>query len=577
MACSFFWGGCVRWLIFCLVSVPFVVPFRWYPDGDFFSDVISVFLALIFVIASREMRCSPLVLIGFALAGLITVAGVLGNSVYLEAWLAPALMVFVGAAFLGCMQAREPVDVRLDSRAALYGLVVGGGFSLVLALGQVFELGWAEVLTFNGASGVVANIGQRNQFSLYVLLGLLAFLVLLARSGLMIWRGFLVVISLALLCSFALVHAGSRSVMLMVFSAIVIASVRLYFWRNDLFSYYILIFSGVFFFVQLLSVLWPDVLFVEGDGSGLARVKDAYTDTRWGEWRKAWGGFLEHPLGVGFGNYAFFSFSAGHEPSLVWSNPHNFVLHFLVETGFVGVVLIFLGLFVIAKCGFDYLRMEGGGAGVPAAIVFFILHNLLEYSFWYANFFLLFLVLLAFLPFTGRVVRFVGGRVMALILLVVLFIVVVQYGKLLSAIWFAGDKSPVARVVISAQVGLNPLLSWRADKVLMDSISYDDGPDWAVHFCRLEEMAMREPLPQYLERMAFLAMVKDDYGLAGGILKARYRLLSDRSSYYFESAVTAAWPLAAENVIRDFKGKKSEGFKEYEEYRLGKSGICEEY
>ncbi len=521
------------------------------------------------------MRRSPLVLIGFALAGVITVAGILGGSAYFEVWLAPALMVFVGAVFLGCMQAREPVDIQLDRNAVLYGLVLGGGCSLVLALGQVFEWGWTGVLTFDGALGVVANIGQRNQFSLYILLGFLAFLALLVRSKLMVWRSLVVISSLAFLCSFVLVHSGSRSVVLMVFSALLIALVRIYFWRNDRFGYYVLIFSGVFFFVQLLSVLWPDFLLMGGGGSGFARIQDAHSDSRWSEWGKAWRGFLEHPFGVGFGNYAFFSFSAGHERSLVWSNPHNFILHFLVETGFLGVVFIFFGLLVVAKFWFDYLRMEAGGAGVPAAIAFFMLHNLLEYSFWYANFFMLFLVLLAFLPSTGHVVRFFCGRLIALVLLVFLCVVVVQYGQMLSAIWLAGDKSPVARIVVSAQVGLNPLLSWRADKVLMDSIPYDDGPDWAVHFCRLEDMAMREPLPQYLERMAFLAMVKDDYDLAGGILKARYRLLSDNSSYYFESAVKATWPLAAENVIRDFKEKKLEGFKAYKEYRLGKSGVCD--
>ena len=523
------------------------------------------------------MRRSPLVLIGFALAGLIAVAGVLGGSAYLEVWLAPALMVFVGAVFLGCMQAREPVDMQLDRSAVLYGLVLGGGCSLVLALGQVFEWSWTAVLTFDGALGVVANIGQRNQFSLYILLAFLAFLALLVRSKSMVWRSLAVVVFLALLCSFVLVHSGSRSVVLMVFSALLIALARIYFWRNDRFSYYVLIFSGVFFFVQLLSVLWPDFLLMDGGGSGFSRIQNAHADTRWSEWGKAWSGFLEHPFGVGFGNYAFFSFSAGHERSLVWSNPHNFILHFLVETGFVGVALICFGLLVVAKCGFNYLRMEAGGAGVPASITFFMLHNLLEYSFWYANFFLLFLVFLAFLPSTGRVMRFVGGRVIALILLALLFFAVVQYGQLLSAIWLVGNKSPVARIVVSAQVGLNPFLSWRADKVLMDFIPYDDGPDWVMRFCRLEGMAMREPLPQYLERMAFLAMVKDDYDLAGGILKARYRLLSDSSSYYFESAVKATWPLAAENIIRDFKEKKLEGFKVYEEYRLGKSGVCDKY
>ena len=61
----------MRWLIFLLSSVPFVVPFRWYPDGDFFSDAIAVFFVLIFVLCSRQMRSSRLVLIGFLFSGLV--------------------------------------------------------------------------------------------------------------------------------------------------------------------------------------------------------------------------------------------------------------------------------------------------------------------------------------------------------------------------------------------------------------------------------------------------------------------------------------------------------------------------
>ncbi|PAV47647.1 hypothetical protein CK486_11330 [Pseudomonas sp. HAR-UPW-AIA-41] len=566
---------CVRWLMFCLVSVPFVVPFRWYPDGDFFSDTIAVFFALLFVIASKELRCSSLVLIGFSLAGLILVAGVLGGSAYMEAWLAPALMVLVGSLFLGSMHARDPAELQRDWDAVLYGLVLGGGCSLVLGLGQIFEWGWISFLTFDGAIGVVANIGGRNQFSLYVLLGFLAFLVLLVRSALSVWWRCAVVVVVASLCSFVLVSSGSRSVVLMVFSVLVLAIFRLYFWRNDRFSYYFLIFAGVFFLTQLLSVLWPDYFSAVDGGSGFSRIQNAYADTRWVEWAKAWSIFLEHPFGVGFGNYAFFSFAATQMPSLVWSNPHNVILHFLVETGFVGAALIVFGFVVVTVGCFRYLRMAEGGVILPAAIGSFILHNLLEYSFWYANFFLCFLIFLAFLPTSGRVLRFVSGRVVSLVFLVLLLVSAVQYCRLLSAVWLPDSKSRVARIVVSAQVGLNPFLSWRADKVFMDFIPYDDGPDLVVRFCRLEDMARREPLPQYLERMAFLAMVAEDHDLYGGILKARYRRLSDTSGYYFESAVKTAWPLAAERVIRDFKERKLEGFKSYEEYQLGESGVCD--
>lgn len=564
----------MRWLIFLLSSVPFIVPFRWYPDGDFFSDALAVFFVLVFVLCSRQMRSSRLVLIGFLFSGLVVFWGLLGGAPYLEIWLAPAIMICLGALFLGCLQARQLDERSLDRKAALYGLVFGGGCSLIIALGQIFAWRWVEPLVFDGATGIVANIGQRNQFSLYIAIGVVAYLLLLARSGLQLWRGVALVLIMAFLCSFVLVHAGSRAVVLMVFSALIIVLLRLCFWRSDRFGYYFLIFAAVFFLVQLFSVLLPDFFYLFENRSGLERIHDTHVDVRWGEWAKAWEGFLAHPLGIGFGNYASFSFSAGEGQALVWSNPHNFILHFLVEMGFSGVGLIFLALLLVVKYCFYYLRSREGDAGVPCVLAFFMLHNLLEYSFWYANFFYLFLIFLAFLPSGGGVRRFVGGRLVAGVFLGLLSLSVFQYSQLLSAIWLAADKSPVMRIVVSAQVGLNPLLSWRADKVLMDFVTYDNGPDWEFKFCKLEAMAMREPLPQYLERMAFLAMVNDDHDLAGGILKARYRVLDYEPGAYFESLVRQYWPVAADDVIGEFKENKKEGFSSYEEYELGKSGIC---
>lgn len=560
--------------MFCLVSLPFIVPFRWYPDGDFFADAIALFFALLVVCTARSIRFSPMVFVGIFISLVVFIAGRLGGAAYLEVWLAPAVMVFVGALLLGVLQARQAEQVTLDKTALLYGLVFGGLVSLVLSWGQILQLHWLEIMIFPGASGVSANIGQRNQFSLYLLLSFFAFLTLLVRQPASLLRGMALVLVSGFFLTFVIVQAGSRAAVLMVLVAALLALLRLYWWRDDRLSRYVLAFSVLFLGLQLLSVLAPDLFWVGVQGSGLARMQDAYADTRWGEWFKAWGVFLQHPFGVGFGNYAYYSFVSGQNQAVVWANPHNMLLHFLVETGVFGVALVVCGLSLIARGCFIFLRSSRGDIFAPCAMAFFVLHNLLEYSFWYANFFLLFVVLLAYLPSAGLVVRIGWFKLVPAMMFVLMVVTVAQYGQLLWAVWIAGGKSPVERIVVSARVGMNPFLSWRADKVLMDYLPYDDGPDWQQRFCRLEMMVQREPLPQYLEKMAFLAMVKGEYDLAGSILKTRYSVLSKMTDDHFKEIVTKTWPLAYVDLLSTLEAKKSAEFKDYPVYQLGQSGMC---
>lgn len=566
----------MRWLIFCLASLPFLVPFRWYPDGDFFADVIALSFALLIVCMARSIRFSPMVFTGLAIALVIFVAGRLGGAAYLEVWLAPALMVLVGGLLLAGLQARSTEQAALDKTALLYGLVSGGLVTLILAWGQILQLHWLEVLVFQGASGVSANIGQRNQFSLYLLLAFLAFLLLLARQPISLRRGMIPVLLGGFLLAVVIVQAGSRAAVLMVLVAAVFALLRLYWWRDDRLSHFVLAFAVLFLGLQLLSALVPDFFWIGAQGSGLTRMQDAYADARWGEWLKAWGIFLQHPFGVGFGNYAYYSFINGQNQAVVWANPHNMLLHFLVETGVFGGSLIVCALLLVARDCLLFMRSSQGGIFVPCAIVFFVLHNLLEYSLWYANFFFLFIALLAFLPSVGPIVRVGWFKLVPAMIFVLVLVTLTQYGQLLWGVWIVGGKNPVERIVVSVRAGMNPFLSWRADKVLMDYLPYDNGPDWQQRFCRLEMMAQREPLPHYLEKMAFLAIVKNEYDLAGSILKTRYSVLSKMTDEHLRVIATKTWPLAYADLLNTIEAKRSAGFKGYPEYQLGQSGMCDD-
>lgn len=566
----------MRWLIFFLVSLPFIIPFRWYPDGDFFADAIAFFFALLIACITRKIRFSPIVLVGLMIALIIIFYGKIGETHYLEVWLAPALMVIVGALLLGGLQAQQSEKFIINKTFLLYGLAFGGGITLLLSLGQVFHLNFLENIIFKGSSGISANIGQRNQFSLYLLISFFAFLALLTRSSIPLSKGIISVLLIGFFLSIVITKAGSRAAVLMILIAASISITRLYWWRNDRLSYYVLAFAALFSIIQLTSIILPDLTFLFGRNSGLSRIHDAYSDTRWGEWLKAWYIFLKYPLGVGFGNYAYFSFINGQNQEIVWSNPHNIILHFLVETGVFGAFFVLCGLLLIIKNCIQLVRAQQGDIFFPCALAFFILHNMLEYSLWYANFFFLFIVLLAFLPSAGPSIRKTWVRAVPAMMLIILLMVTAQYGQLLRAVWLVGNKNPTERITVTISTAMNPFLSWRSDKSLMDYLNYDNGPGWRQHFCRLEIMVQREPLPHYLEKMALLAVINDKYNLAGSIFRTRYEVLSKMSDEHFKLIAKKTWPLAYKDLLDTVELKKQTGFRNHPKYQLGQSGLCGE-
>lgn len=74
------------------------------------------------------------------IALIIIFYGKIGETHYLEVWLAPALMVIVGAFLLGGLQAQQSEKFIINKTFLLYGLAFGGGITLLLSLGQVFHL-----------------------------------------------------------------------------------------------------------------------------------------------------------------------------------------------------------------------------------------------------------------------------------------------------------------------------------------------------------------------------------------------------------------------------------------------------
>jgi hypothetical protein len=104
--------------------------------------------------------------------------------------------------------------------------------------------------------------------------------------------------------------------------------------------------------------------------------------------------FAAAPLfGVGMGEFAGAAFNLGLGPALtaigeVWTSPHNLLLHLLAETGAIGGVLALGGLCAWAITLLRRVRTDATPAlwWIVAAAGVELIHSLIEYPLWSANF-----------------------------------------------------------------------------------------------------------------------------------------------------------------------------------------------
>jgi len=104
--------------------------------------------------------------------------------------------------------------------------------------------------------------------------------------------------------------------------------------------------------------------------------------------------FAAAPLfGVGMGEFSGAAFARGLHPSLtaigeVWTSPHNLPLQLLAEVGAVGAILALGGLCIWAIALLRRVRTDASPAlwWIVAAVGVELVHSLIEYPLWSANF-----------------------------------------------------------------------------------------------------------------------------------------------------------------------------------------------
>ncbi|MDQ7983324.1 Wzy polymerase domain-containing protein [Pseudomonas sp. G34] len=561
-------------LAFLICGASFVLPVRDYPDGDFYSDATALILSLCVVVCFGRRVAVTHVVWAFSFFLLIALA-VGGRGYYYQSWFLPAAAITCLFLYSSTVSAFEANFRDSFLAGCLWGVVAGGFFNVVLGYFQLF--GWVDhisVLVFRGGYQVYGNFGQRNNFSTYLLVFSIALCGLIGKKNI---NSVLAVIILALV-SLLVAYAASRmavlAVLTLLFLALIIGRVRGWSTKESTAIYSYAFFS--IFFSLCLIVLW---FFDLGSSSRISAAGDA---SRLQEWGKAWSIFLNHPWGVGFGNYARYSFiyqlESGLPSQITWSHAHNIVFHFLVELGVWALPLLLLAIWVLKGALGSCLRNNVDGLVVAAVLLIFCVHSLLEYPLWYMNFLALFL---SFLAIYMPVVKRLSGRAVRVVAAcgVVLGVVVIfGYSSLAGYVYPTKDsRVNLQRMQELIEYSLNPALDWPADRVLMEYLVVEDGPEWEYKMCKAIFMVVKEPNYIYLERVALFALARQNFDFASSVLKARYVVYPNLPDGYLVESIRRIWPDREITYLQKIASERQAGFPGFKAYELTIPEYCNSY
>lgn len=571
-------GVCLSKVIFIfaflICGASFALPFRDYPDGDFYSDAMAVILSLCVVVCfGRRVAMTHIVWVFSFFLLIALVAGERGY--YYQGWFFPIAAVICLFLYFSTVSALEANLRESFLTGCLWGVVAGGCFNVVVGYFQLF--GWVDhisALVFRGGYQVYGNFGQRNNFSTYLLVFSVVLCGLVGKRNINSVLAVIMLALVSLLVAFAASRMAILAVLTLLFFALIAGRVRGWSTKESTAVCSYAFFS--IFFSLCLIFLW---FFDMGASSRISVAGDA---SRLQEWAKAWGIFLDHPWGVGFGNYARYSFvyqlESGLPSQITWSHAHNIALHFLVELGVWTFPLLLLAIWVLKGVLGSCLRNNVDGLVVAAVLLIFCVHSLLEYPLWYMNFLALFL---SFLAIYTPVVKRLGGnvvRVIAMCGLVLGGVIVFLYSSLAGYVYPAKDsRVNLQRMEELIGYSLNPALDWPADRVLMEYLAVEDGPEWEYKMCKSIFMVVKEPNYIYLERVALFALARQNFDFASSVLKARYAVYSSLPDDYLVESIRRMWPDREVTYLQKITSERQAAFPGYKAYELALPEYCDSY
>ncbi|EQM66855.1 Wzy polymerase domain-containing protein [Pseudomonas tohonis] len=514
-----------RACIFLLASLPYILPWHYYPDGDFLTQASSAICVLLFIavvsFGSLKIGLSELGLLAFSVV--LTAIGGDGARVVFAVSLSGVLLIAL---------LRSLSDEEREScfNALLWGVSLGGAFTLLASLVQLFGFeSMVGGVVFDDASpdlNVVGNIGQRNLMSQYLLAGFLATGSLMLRGGR--WRGWSLVV-LAVPVGYVLALAGSRTALLSIgWIAVACCLVMLLLRGSDLSRYA----KGLLIGCGVLLIMQPMAGFLTpGTETSMDRIA-AGSSVRLAEWMKAWAMIKLHfPGGVGWSEYAANSFlqqlQMGDPASADnnWTHAHNLILNLTVELGLSALVPII----ALGCLAWELWRAERNLRWffVVLALGMTLIHSMLEYPLWYAWGFYFFIALAGFgvngTLFTLQPSRAMRGFVAVLALIGVGYILlsIQGYFRLVEASGPTEDQQlNLERLESIISQTSNPALEYAANLTMIPYLRPGGG---MLRLCKLMEVARVMPAADKLDLIALDAFLMNDEKFAFEVLRSRYR------------------------------------------------------
>lgn len=376
-----------------MIAVPFLVTYHMPPIASFFKEwlaaVFGVLAAL--YLAGRNRAQFQLPVITFVPLLLIVVLGLqiwlLKPDYWQNQFIAMLYLGFSALMILLGSNLRHVLTLEKVVPTLAWAFTAGAALIMTLLFIGKF-IPESSRMAFWILDGRAGNVGQTNQFSNFIALGL-ASLLYLRLTGRV---NNLVTIIIAAMFLIGLAQAGQRMAILYV----LVLSVGGWLLLKTTTAKHSAMIRPVSllwlipgFIVAQLIVPW--MVFLEPAIMPAERLASTMGNesVRLMLLEQGWRLFLQHPwLGAGWAEFAWYNFNLTEEyPSLqgLWNHTHNLIFQLLAETGLAGVLILIAGLAYWLWHQFTSpLTVERWWLLALLSVIG--IHSLLEYPLWYVNF-----------------------------------------------------------------------------------------------------------------------------------------------------------------------------------------------
>lgn len=447
-------------LLAVIAIVPFAIPYAYFPVSKFYAESTSLIAGiLLFALAlwnKPQLKFAPVAIASFAFAVFALIQPLfvhiyfVGNNYYV------ALLFFImGLVALSITTMIDGDDKALKNMMLVlcWSLVISATIQAVIAYLQYTgkAANWSDYILVSpdnpgDGSNIFGNIGQPNQFTDFISIGVVAlcYLFLVGQINLIVF------IVYALLFSLAVTFTARRGVLLYYVIMLFTAG---WVWLRNLkdqeksaqFKRVALVIGGIFVGLILVQFAFPKfVALISNNPSsvstGIERLSgDAIgqsTYRRFYEWYKALVMFTQYPFfGVGWyqypreGIYIMLTEQFMYIPQnmKLYTHSHNSLFNMLAETGFIGTFITVI--YGIGYSIFVLLRKVRTLESLFAVLLMIpiLTHSFLEYPLWYAYFMVLLIIFLAFAPAKYSLKNSLGSKVIGSV--VVAFLLLFAYNS----------------------------------------------------------------------------------------------------------------------------------------------------